>query len=79
MVVDKVEDKGFACLAARTMLDAFWARLPETVLLHRTNINFVLRYAAALDISWSLPMLKPYSLGHRMGMLQGIMLEIRVL
>ena len=72
-----MEDEGFACLAIRATLDAFWARSSKTISAHRTEINFVLRYAAALLISHPFPRLGPYPLGHHLGMLQGIMLELR--
>jgi hypothetical protein len=61
-VIGEVKDEGFTCLAIRATLDAFWARPSKTISSHRTEINFVLRYAAALEISRPFPRLGPRTL-----------------
>jgi hypothetical protein len=78
-VAGRMEDEGFACLAVRATLDAFWSRSSKTIATHRTEVTFILRYAATLDISRPFPRLGPYPLGHHLGMAQGILLEMRSL
>ena len=68
LAAGRMTDKGFTCLAIRATLDAFWSRLSKTISTHRTEVNFLLKYAGALDIPVPVPRLGSYPLGHHLGM-----------
>ena len=74
-----VQDDAFDCLAIRANLDAFWSHASKTVSSHRTEDRFLCKYSKALEITHPFPRLGPFPLGHRLGMLQAIMLELRAL
>ena len=79
LVINDVQDDAFDCLAIRANLDAFWSHASKTVASHRTEVKFLCKYSEALEITHPFPRLGPFPVGHHLGMLQAIMLEIRSL
>jgi len=71
-------DACFESLCIRAQLDAFWARAPNTVDSHVREVRFMARYGNALGIS-TMPPLGPFRLGQHNGMLQAILLEMRLM
>lgn len=72
-----ITDACFESLAIRVQLDVFWARLKNTVSGHLTKARFMARYGAALGFT-PMPPSGPFQLGSHYGMMQAIMLEMRV-
>ena len=70
-------DDAFECLVIRATIDAFWSHASKTILSHRSEVKVICKYADALNITHPFPRLGPFPLGHHMGMLQGITLEMR--
>ena len=57
--------------------DAFWSRFSKTIQKHVREIQSIITYAQRLDILHPFPRLGPYPLGHHLGMLQALMVEMR--
>ena len=74
-----VEDEAFEFACVRATLDAFWAHSTRTVANHRSQVKFMLKYAAMLGLPTPLPRLGPFPLGHHLGMREAIMLIMRSL
>ena len=76
LVIGDVQDDAFDCLAIRAHLDAFWSHASKTVASHRTEVKFLYKYSGALEITHPFPRLGHFPVGHHLGILQAIMLEI---
>ena len=77
LISGRPSDEAFNCLVIRATIDAFWLHASKTISSHRSEVKFICKYADALDITHPFPRLGPFPLGHHMGMLQGITLEMR--
>ena len=73
-----IADACFESLCIRAQLDSFWARSKSTVKSHVSQARFMQRYGAALGFT-PMPPLGPFKLGQHNGMLQAILIEMRVM
>lgn len=73
---ESISDEAFKCMVIRAILDAFWSHSSKTVSGHVTEVRFMTRYGRACGFN-PCPPLGPFPLGHHLGMLQAIMLEMR--
>ena len=71
-------DACFEALCIRATLDAFWSRSENTIKGHPQEINFMIRYGSALGFM-PMPPLGPFRLGDYNGLLQALLLEMRLL
>lgn len=74
----RMADECFNALCTAAQLDAFWSRSRDTVKGHLREARFMARYGKALGFT-PMPALGPFRLGQHNGMLQAILLEMRLL
>lgn len=75
---NNINDEAFRCLVIRATLDAFWCHETKTVEGHVREYRFMRRYGDSLGFS-PFPVMGPFAVGHHMGMMQAILLEMRSL
>lgn len=73
---DIASDVAFETLCIRASLDAFWAHASTTISKHVSQVKFMERYSAQLEVN-PFPELGPWPLGKDLGMLTAIMVLMR--
>ena len=75
--LDFMADACFQRACIRATIDTFWSRSKKTGSDHRCEVRFMTRYGKALGFETLSP-LGPFSLGQHSGMLQAILLKMRL-